>query len=335
MAAENLNNTELLDLMQAVKTLMGQNFSVRQAFDIAVTRAGWISRISYSVFSSNVSDYAKQIFSDKGQLAAVARWIETTAPKVVSGAAWWRYQARLGGARLMGWLGPRAARRVVIRQAGKKGAAIIIGTVVTGGTVALLIWTWTAYDVYKDVRDAGQEAPHVVVIAPTSDSTESSGGFHKGDMQRVDPRFATYERSHGPNGREIAQGNGVFLTSWWSEGSRKVFCTIEAYGTDAAARAFLQEWTDLWVRSKDKSPSTRVIQDAPTSKSVVSERRGVWTGEKRKPYRDESLFWHCEIYRGRFVVQISGRDDENITDNAESRTYMENSRKLIDLRFPK
>ena len=119
-----LNNEELQLLMQGVKKLMERGFSMAQSFEIAVTRAGWGARITFSTFASRLNRLGAGNYVGQGQLHALAAKLHALSPAVSAGLAWWRYQAQMAAARAIGFLSPRA------------GGILLGSTKLTAGAVA-------------------------------------------------------------------------------------------------------------------------------------------------------------------------------------------------------
>ena len=108
-----LTNVELETLMRGVKTLMRSGFNQAQAFQIAASRMGVTARITAETFGSLIRTNAAQNWTGGGALPKLSAAIQSLAPGVAAGAAWFRFQAKLAAARVMGRLAPRAGAIVL------------------------------------------------------------------------------------------------------------------------------------------------------------------------------------------------------------------------------
>lgn len=154
-------------------------------------------------------------------------------------------------------------------------------------------------------------------------------GFQPGDGAMVDLRFADAKTS--PDGRNIAKGGLINdePTSWY------VYKLDDPQVQEAiaAVRKSIRETMALVVDKKNELGTTAIMQRSDVAGDLIF----AYTiyNHPNPVFHDRTHYYRLSEYRGYLIWYLHSKEGRSQPLAAVADTVIENTRRLIDLRFPK
>lgn len=135
-----MGDSDLTYLMEQATELMGRGFNLKQSFEIATAEAGWIARMSFETFNTNIERHRRAFLQardtglDATKLQNVATHLSRLVQKGVPGVGMLAFHARLLKARALGYLAPKAIE--VATGSGTPAFISLLGAIAVLGAIA-------------------------------------------------------------------------------------------------------------------------------------------------------------------------------------------------------
>lgn len=220
------------------------------------------------------------------------------------------------------------------------------------------------FEVYEQAPAAGTRLAHGKAVSATIYAGRSGQGFQPGDGARVDPRFANAKVTDGELKVENMESAGAIRVNSAGAGPK---CAIEDYAgivpgatvkgppppetwywsikkhsTPAGARQLPSQLSEVWRKTEswnDKRGTgfKRVIRKSVAADNALLELTAYTPANAAIGIAEfrHTVYCHSVIYRDVFLITYGGSLSRvNHDFSAEDARILENSKKLINERFP-